>query len=119
MDANGQMLPEGGQAVFDMPNLAPVAPAAPKICFDSPSSSGEDVLVKFEIADYDVARDGPASIVLDSRLKALTIENPCTLVRSGRWLRFARQLRRSSEPIGGVPLRVLPLLPGTARPDRW
>jgi len=80
VDANGQMLPEGGQAVFDMPNLAPVAPAAPKIYFDSPSSSGEDVLVKFEIADYDVARDGPASIVLDSRLKALTIENPCTLV---------------------------------------
>jgi hypothetical protein len=78
------MLPEGGQAVFDMPDLqpAPVAPPAPKIYFDSPSSSGDDVLVKFEIADYDLARDGPASIVLDSRLKALVAESPCTLVRS-------------------------------------
>jgi len=82
VDSNGQMLPEGGQAVFDMPDLqpAPVAPAAPKIYFDSPSSSGDDVLVKFEIADYDLARDGPASIVLDSRLKALVAESPCTLV---------------------------------------
>jgi hypothetical protein len=77
------MLPEGGQAVFDMPDLqpAPVAPPAPKIYFDSPSSSGDDVLVKFEIADYDLARDGPASIVLDSCLKALVAESPCTLVR--------------------------------------
>jgi hypothetical protein len=84
VDSNGQMLPEGGQAVFDMPDLqpAPVAPPAPKIYFDSPSSSGDDVLVKFEIADYDLARDGPASIVLDSRLKALVAESPCTLVRS-------------------------------------